>query len=122
MVIGTGIDIIEVERVAAAAKREAFISKVFTEAERDYFHNSGSGNQSIAGIFAAKEATAKALTVGFRGIRWTDIEILHDENGRPYTVLRNGALERMQALEGKKVHISISHIKELAVAQAILED
>ena len=69
-----------------------------------------------------EEATAKALSVGFRGIKWTDIEVLHDENGKPYATLQNAALSRMRELTGKTVHVSISHIKQLAVAQAIVED
>ncbi|MBQ7113119.1 MAG: holo-ACP synthase [Clostridia bacterium] len=122
MVIGTGIDIIEVERIRKAAAKPAFLNAVFTEAEREYFARFRFEAQTIAGTFAAKEATAKALSVGFRGIKWTDIEVLHDESGKPYTHLVNGALDRMQELAAKTVHISISHIKELAVAQAIVED
>ena len=78
MVIGTGIDIIEVERVKKAAAKPAFLKMVFTPAEQAYFERFNFEPQTIAGTFAAKEATAKALSVGFRGIKWTDIEVLHD--------------------------------------------
>ncbi len=122
MVIGTGIDIIEVERVKKAAAKPTFLRMVFTPAEQEYFEERRFEAQTIAGTFAAKEATAKALSVGFRGIKWTDIEVLHDENGKPYANLRNGALSRLKDLAGKTVHVSISHIKQLAVAQAIVED
>ena len=122
MVIGTGIDIIEVERVKKAAAKPAFLKMVFTPAEQAYFDRFNFEPQTIAGTFAAKEATAKALSVGFRGIKWTDIEVLHDENGKPYATLQNAALSRMRELTGKTVHVSISHIKQLAVAQAIVED
>lgn len=122
MVLGTGIDIIEVGRVEAAARKPSFMGRVFTLAEQEYIENKNFDSQTIAGAFAAKEAIAKALALGFRGIKWTDIEILHDENGKPYTVLQNGALTRMRELSGRQVHVSISHIKQLAVAQAILED
>ena len=122
MVIGTGIDVIEVERVKKAAAKPAFLNRVFTRAEQDYFERFGFEAQTIAGTFAAKEAIAKALAVGFKGIRWMDIEILHDDNGKPYAALQNGALSRLEELAGKRVHVSISHIKQLAVAQAIVED
>ncbi|MEG1547908.1 MAG: holo-ACP synthase [Clostridia bacterium] len=122
MVIGTGIDIIEVTRISAAAQRSNFVERIFTKAEQAYFERMHFNPQTIAGTFAAKEATAKALAVGFSGVGWKDIEILRDENGKPYTVLTCGALARMNELGGKVVHISISHIKELAVSQAILED
>ena len=122
MVIGTGIDIIEVSRVRKASERAGFLERIFTVAEKQYFERMNFNPQTIAGMFAAKEAIAKALAVGFNGVKWRDIEILHDENGAPYTMLSCGALDRMNELCGKRVLVSISHIKELAVAQAILED
>lgn len=122
MVIGTGIDIIEVSRVQKASKRAGFLERIFTNQEKQYFERVNFSAETIAGMFAAKEAIAKALAVGFNGVKWRDIEILHDEKGAPYTTLTCGALERMNELCGKRVLVSISHIKELAVAQAILED
>ncbi|OQB23296.1 MAG: Holo-(acyl-carrier-protein) synthase [Firmicutes bacterium ADurb.Bin182] len=122
MVVGTGIDIIEVDRVSDAAERQSFFERVFTPQERAYFVKQNHNPQTIAGTFAAKEATAKALSAGFNGIKWQDIEILRDESGKPYVKLWNAAEKRMHDLGGKSIHISISHIKALAVAQAILED
>ncbi len=122
MVVGTGIDIIEVERICRAAKQQAFLERIFTEGERAYYEQCGSDAQTLAGTFAAKEATAKALAAGFNGIGWRDIEILHDEAGRPYVKLWNAAQARMLRMGGSRMHISISHIKTLAIAQAILEE
>lgn len=122
MVVGTGIDIIDVARVQKAAKEPAFLKRVFTQAERDYFSKHKHRADTIAGTFAAKEAVAKALATGFDGVGLKDIEITRDEKGAPHAVLQNGALRRMFDIGGKNLHISISHIKELAVAQAILED
>ena len=122
MVVGTGIDIIEVDRVQQAASRQAFLDRIFTADEQAYFAEHGQNAETIAGTFAAKEATAKALAAGFNGIRWTDIEILREESGKPYVKLWNAALKRMEDLGGHTIHLSISHIKALAVAQAILED
>jgi holo-[acyl-carrier protein] synthase len=122
LVVGTGIDIIEVDRISGAAERQAFIERVFTPEERSYFLKYNNNPQTVAGTFAAKEATAKALSAGFNGIKWQDIEILRDESGKPYVKLWNAAEQRMQDLGGRQIHISISHIKALAVAQAILED
>jgi holo-[acyl-carrier-protein] synthase len=117
MVIGTGIDIIEVERIERASKAPNFFERVFTENERLYFSTHGLNAQTVAGTFAAK-----ALATGFDGVEWQDIEILRDEVGKPYVRLFKAALKRMDALGGKIIHVSISHIKELAIAQAILED
>ena len=121
MIIGTGIDIIEVERIEKAAQKRAFIERIFTSAEQEYFIKKNNNSQTIAGVFAAKEAVAKALGLGFGAIKWTDIEIQHDENGKPCAVLHGGAKERLDELAGKRVHVSISHIKQLAAAQAIAE-
>ncbi|MEL7609971.1 MAG: holo-ACP synthase [Bacillota bacterium] len=122
MVVGTGIDIIEVERVGEAAEYQAFLERVFTPAEREYFKERNNSPETIAGTFSAKEATAKALAAGFNGIQWKDIEIKRDDTGKPSVVLHNAAKARLEELGGRMIHISISHIKTLAVAQAILED
>lgn len=122
MVVGTGIDIIEVDRIRLAAAQQAFLNRVFTKEECAYYEQRNCCPETLAGTFAAKEATAKALAAGFNGISWRDIEILHDEEGKPYVRLWNAAKTRMQSLGGNEIHISISHIKKLAIAQAILED
>ncbi len=122
MVLGTGIDVIEVPRIEKAASKDAFLTRIFTDAERDYYYASGNSSQTLAGMFAAKEATAKALSAGFVGIAWRDIEILRDDSGKPYAKLWNGAKKRMEDLGGQRIHVSISHVQALAVAQAILEE
>lgn len=122
MVIGTGMNIVEVKRVKKATRKKSFMERVFTNNEREYFEKNQYDLQTIAGTFAAKEATAKALTVGFNTMRWKDIEILHDESGNPYAKLWNTAKSRLISLGGAEVHLNISLIKSLAVAQAIVED
>lgn len=121
MVVGTGIDIIEVDRIEEAAQQQSFLDKIFTAQEQAYFSRFNNNPQTVAGTFAAKEATAKALAAGFNGIRWQDIEVYRDPNGKPYVVLWNAAKTRMEEMGGTAVHLSISHIKATAVAQAIVE-
>ena len=77
--------------------------------------------QRIAGAFAAKEAVAKALGTGIGITEWREIEITHDEKGRPLAALSGKALKLMNGMGGRMLHVSISHIKDIAVAQAILE-
>ncbi|HPY37439.1 MAG TPA: holo-ACP synthase [Clostridia bacterium] len=120
MVVGTGIDVIEVDRIRRAATQQAFLERVFTENEVAYYKQRNQDAQTLAGIFAAKEATAKALAAGFNGISWQNIEIMHTESGQPYVELWDAAKERMQKMGGSTIHLSISHIKTLAIAQAIL--
>lgn len=122
MVVGTGIDVIEVDRIRRAAAQQAFMDRIFTKNECDYYAKCNHDPQTLAGTFAAKEAAAKALAAGFNGISWQDIEILRDESGKPYVKLWNAAKERMDSLGGSTMHVSISHIKTLAIAQAILEE
>ncbi len=121
MILGTGIDVIEVDRVAKAAAKEHFMAHVFTETERLRFVKYNNDPARIAGAFAAKEAVAKALGTGIGAIEWKEIEILHHDTGKPYAKLYGDAQKRMDEIEGKTLHISISHIKAVAAAQAILE-
>ena len=121
MILGTGIDIIDVERVGRAAAKAGFLAKVFTEAERERFARFNNDPAHIAGAFAAKEAVSKALGTGIGAVEWKNIEILHHQSGQPYVVLSGKAKRRMEEIGGKHMHISVSHIKETAVAQAILE-
>lgn len=114
MIVGIGIDIIEIERVARAVSRQRFRERVFTEAEREYC-DAASGAERYAGRFAAKEAIAKALGAG---LAWHDVEILRAENGAPLPRLHGEALKR---LGDARVHLSISHSRDYAVAHAVVE-
>lgn len=120
MILGCGIDMVEISRIRRAMEKRAFLQRVYTQAEREYFASRGAA-ESAAGGFAAKEAVAKALGAGFYGMTLRDIEVLHDELGRPYALLHGGALKRMQELGAKKMHITITHEKQYAIALAILE-
>ena len=117
MIKGVGTDIIEIERIKNAG--ENFNKRIFTERELQKFH--GFRYNSLAGIFAAKEAIAKALGTGFSGFAPKDIEIAQDRLGRPICLLSGGAKERLEFLEATNVHISISHNNDTAVAFAVVE-
>ena len=122
MIIGIGIDIIEVDRIERAMQKNGFVERMFTPAEIACFERMNHNPQTVAGAFAAKEAVAKALGTGFSaGVGFKDIELTHDEKGKPVIALFGGALARAEQLGGNRVHISISHIKSTAVAEAILE-
>lgn len=112
-----GCDIIEIERVRTVAQRSSFFEGVFTEGERAYYAQSGARAETLAGMFCAKEAVAKALGCGFRGFRPSDIEISHTENGAPQATLRGKAKALFPDV---RVEISISHCKEYAMAVAMI--
>ena len=126
MIIGIGVDIIEIERVRQAIQNNKnFLSKLFTEKEIDYFISRNMNSEVIAGNFAAKEAVSKALGTGMRGFSFKDIEILRNELGKPEVILHNGAnlignklVENNNSL---RVHLSISHNNSSAIAYSVLE-
>jgi holo-[acyl-carrier protein] synthase len=124
MIVSIGIDIVEVYRIRRTLERTPrFGQRVFTQIERDYCNGKGVASaQSYAARFAAKESFLKALGTGWRGkITWHDIEIINNELGVPRFNLSGEALKIMQNLGAEKVHLSISHTSEHAVAQVILE-
>lgn len=113
-----GVDVTSIARIAEAIKSEAFVSRVFTEAERAYCLARPCPADSFAGLFCAKEAAAKALGTGFgKGIMPADIEITHDESGAPKIVFYRSAATEI----GKRTaHLSVSHDGGIAVAVVIL--
>ena len=120
MVKGIGIDIIEISRIKKAVeKSDRFVKRLFTENEIDYFKSKNMKAESIAGNFAAKEAVVKALGTGLRGFKWTDIEVLRDELGKPVVYLHNGAKKVATDRGINEVMLSISHCKEYAVANGV---
>jgi holo-[acyl-carrier protein] synthase len=118
MIIGIGIDLIEVERVKKACEKEAFLTRSFTSEERLCFE---SHPERAAGNFAVKEAVSKVMGTGFRGMSLNEIEVLRDDLGKPYIRLYGRALERAQRLGIERWHVSISNTKTLATAYVIGE-
>lgn len=100
-----------------------FAKRVFTEYERNYCDNKGAAAaQSYAGRFAAKEAFLKALQTGWRRkITWQDVEIVSDSQGVPSFRIKGEAEKLLSDLGANRIHLSISHTTEHAVAQVILE-
>ena len=124
MVVGVGVDIIEIGRIEEALNRRGvrFRNRVFTPAEIEYCEAQGSKYASYAARFAAKEAAMKALGKGwFDGISWTEIEVSRSESGPPSLSFLGNALERFQQLGGSRVHLSLSHSRDLAIAQVVME-
>ncbi|MFA9398491.1 MAG: holo-ACP synthase [Clostridiaceae bacterium] len=119
MIVGVGTDIIEIKRVEKALN-DKFIKTLFNEEEYRY-EDKSLRLESVAGKFAAKESVAKALGTGFRGFSFKDIIILKDDIGKPYVKLMNKAKTIAESYGNYKIHLSISHSKENAIAYAILE-
>ncbi|NLW56936.1 MAG: holo-ACP synthase [Firmicutes bacterium] len=120
MIKGVGIDLIEVERVANVLerRRRRFLKRVFTPRE---IEECGQAVHRLAGRFAAKEALLKALGTGLRGLKWRDIEVNNNELGAPYFHFSEQLALYLQEAGVKRTHLTISHSKNYAVAQVILE-
>lgn len=121
MIIGVGTDIVQIERIKKSVIRtKSFMIKAFTEDELAYIEEKNNRYESIAGLFAAKEAVSKAIGTGFRQFSLHDIEILHDELGKPKINLDSKIINNF-SLEKCIVHVSISHSADNAIAFAVLE-
>lgn len=116
--LAVGVDIIEIERIEGSLERlgQAFLDRIFTKNEQAYCTQRAA---SLAGRFAVKEAVGKALGTGIGDVRWIDIEILNDEQGRPQLVLHDGAKELADSLGLEQWSISLSHTKTHAVGMAV---
>lgn len=124
MIVSIGIDIVEVYRISETIQRTPrFVERVFTDNERAYCESKGAAAaQSFAARFAAKEAFLKALKTGWRGkITWQDMEILNDPQGVPNLSIRGEARNLLENLGADKIHLSMSHTTDHAVAQVVLE-
>jgi holo-[acyl-carrier protein] synthase len=123
MIVGIGVDLVELERVERIDRRygEAFVRRFCLPQEPQRRHGSAR-IQHLGGLFAAKEAVLKALGTGWgQGIGLRDVEVLRDEHGAPSVRLHRLAAERADRLGVDIVHLSISHERGHAVAFALLE-
>jgi holo-[acyl-carrier protein] synthase len=124
MILGTGIDIIEVSRVTAAYERhgERFVNRILRPAEIAYALSHKRSGPFLAARFAAKEAVSKAFGTGIGAqLGWQDIEVCRKESGEPYVVLHDGGARLLEARGARIVHLSLSHTENYAAAMAILE-
>lgn len=118
MIVGNGVDLIEISRIAKAIENPHFCERVFTEAE---IRESKMLAHRLAGFFAAKEAILKAMGTGLSNFSWQEIEVRHDSKGAPLLELTGKVRSFLSENRVSRVHLSISHCKEYAVAQVILE-
>ena len=124
MIVGTGVDITEVERIEAAVKRfgDRFLKRVFTPAEVRYCLGKPNSAERLAARFAAKEAGMKAIGTGLRhGVTWQDVEVLRLPGQRPVLAFHGKAAEFEKRLGCKRTHLSLSHTADQAIAHVILE-
>jgi holo-[acyl-carrier protein] synthase len=123
MIYGIGTDLTDVARLKDQIRKDRkFPSTFLTPKESEYCLSKASWVQNMAGRFAAKEAFFKALGTGWRnGMKFTDIEIVNDEFGKPIIELYGKTLKFCDQENITTTHVSISHLKEYATAIVVLE-
>lgn len=124
MIRGIGVDIVKVDRIEQAVERWGyrFLKRIFTAAEIERCQQRARPAQCLALRFAAKEAFSKALGLGMRkGLRWRDIEVVHDHLGKPDLLLHNQAQRLLEAMEASRTWLSLSDERESALAVVVLE-
>lgn len=119
MVNGLGVDIVRIERIKKLIENANFLERCFSAPERAYFATKGYKPETIAGLFAAKEAFSKAIGTGIRDFKLADVQILHTDLGKPYLALIGTA--QIAAAENGfgDFHLSISHDGDYAIATVI---
>lgn len=119
MIVGVGIDLVEIDRVAAVLSRTpSVLDRLWTPAEQA---RCAGRVPSLAARFAAKEAVAKALGTGIRGFAFVDIEVVVDALGRPSVALHGGAADVAAAARVTRVHLSLTTSVTTAAAYAVAE-
>lgn len=120
MIIGTGVDIVEIERIGKVLTgNPRFLERCFTAKERALFLDKGMKMETIAAGFAAKEAVSKALGTGIRGFNLEDVEILRDSLGKPIVNMLGQAKEIAHSKGVIRFELSLSHSKLQAIAFVI---
>jgi holo-[acyl-carrier protein] synthase len=122
MIVGLGTDIAEVPRILKSIENIAFLQKVFSASEIAYCETKVNKAENFAARFAAKEAFFKALGTGWRGgMAFNEVEVVNDELGKPHIHLLGNTAEQVKDRNIKTIHVSLTHIKDVALATVILE-
>ena len=124
MILGIGVDIIEVGRIQSSFERfgERFINRILHPDEIAYCMSHRTPAPFIAARFAAKEAISKAFGTGIGAeLGWQDMEVKRKSTGEPFVVLHGGGQKLLEARGASRLHLTLSHTQAHAVAVAVLE-
>lgn len=123
-ILGIGVDIVDIQRIKTLRERhgERFNSVLFLPREAEYCQSRANADECFAARFAAKEAVMKALGTGWaHGMSFTGIEVVRLEDGRPEIRLHGAAAQCARERHAGKIHLSLSHAGEAAIAMALIE-
>jgi len=125
MIVGSGIDLVEIERIQESFNRYGarFLNRIYTPAEQAYCLQKRNAAESLAARFAAKEAGAKALGTGIsQGVNWLEIEVVRQPGERPTVLFHGRAAQRATQLGVRHTALSLTHSRTTAMASVVLED
>jgi holo-[acyl-carrier protein] synthase len=122
MIDAVGVDIADVKRIKNALERwgDRFVARTFSIREAEYCRRHRDETLRFAARFAAKEAFIKCMGSA-RGILWNEIELLNDRSGKPHFHLSDGIRKKLEKRKILKVHVSVTHTAEYAVAFVVFE-
>lgn len=122
MIIGIGTDIAEVARIAKSVENTSFKERVFSKSEIDYCEAKTNKAEHFAARFAAKEAFFKAFGTGWRGgMAFNEVIVFNDDLGKPHIIVVGTTAEIIKEKDISLIHVSLSHVKEMAMATVVLE-
>jgi holo-[acyl-carrier protein] synthase len=124
MIVGLGIDLVDVARIRREVERrgDSVLEEILTPVEMEYCRGMAKPYPSIAARFAAKEALFKALGSGKHGtMHWHDLEVSRNGMGKPDLVATGSSGEAVRALKADRIHLSLTHTDEHALAAVLLE-
>lgn len=122
MILGIGTDIAEIARITKSIENISFKEKVFSKVEIAYCESKANKCESFAARFAAKEAFFKALGTGWRGgMAFNEVEVINDELGKPTLNIIGATAGIIKEKNIKIIHVSLSHVKDMAMATVVLE-
>lgn len=121
-IMKVGIDVLDAIRMERISKNKEHLQQVFTDKEVEYYMKSNNYLPRLAGMYCAKEAFLKALGIGVRnGINFKEIEISHEESGKPIYVLSGHVKDILKTLKITHAELSISHTDNIATAICIMQ-
>jgi holo-[acyl-carrier protein] synthase len=124
MIVGSGIDLIEIARIQDSVDRfgQRFLDRIFTAGEQAYCLRKRKSAESLAARFAAKEAAAKALGTGINhGVNWREIEVVRTASGKPELRFHGRAAQIAEQLGVRNAAISLTHSSGMAMASVVIE-
>jgi holo-[acyl-carrier protein] synthase len=123
VILGIGVDVVHVKRINHWLATPGLVDRFFHPDEVAASEARGRALAlSLAARFAAKEAFGKALGTGLAGIRLRDIQVINNHNGRPDVLLHGTALARLREAGGVRVHVSLTHESDNAIAVVVIEE